>query len=491
MCNLFSDYAVATQLILGLSIVLVLVVEYIVERCRKQYPRTFVQFWFDSFKLCCGALVTHCYNVLCAYLLEQDADGDVDECAVYMIAFYYEATGITLVQMLNYGLVKFARRRYLLLYHRNGNEHTKCSKIWYWISYPGHYTFPEEPPEFTRKLLSDHDTQYGTTDDPSSAAQQQEQGNAEVSGSINDPENAENAQNRAESDSDSLDSQERLRQALGDRINPDDYKDQYDGTMGNITFLQTRLSSTRNKLLCIVFSICGGVICGLLAYYVLSYDSIAIDFLLGVFGVMAFATISVATWPVIWQSFSWVMIKVLERSMWTLFVWLQKSSFQEYSELIEFSDDVLEAVLYIAVIPLIIGTIMFWMFSNIARMNIPFIDIKSFATDVMAKFDISESLKVGIYSTLLYNSILWLPAELAILTWDSAGILLLMMVAVPAVVNAIVVLLLYLLLTDLDGRRKSEELKEPLLSSVGPMIGARETTMDGKDAENLPAVSNI
>lgn len=177
--------------------------------------------------------------------------------------------------------------------------------------------------------------------------------------------------------------------------------------------------------------------------------------------------------------------------MWTLFVWLQKSSFQEYSELIEFSDDVLEAVLYIAVIPLIIGTIMFWMFSNIARMNIPFIDIKSFATDVMAKFDISESLKVGIYSTLLYNSILWLPAELAILTWDSAGILLLMMVAVPAVVNAIVVLLLYLLLTDLDGRRKSEELKEPLLSSVGPMIGARETTMDGKDAENLPAVSNI
>jgi len=236
----------------------------------------------------------------------------------------------------------------------------------------------------------------------------------------------------------------------------------------------------------------GGVICGLLAYYVLSYDSIAIDFLLGVFGVMAFATISVATWPVIWQSFSWVMIKVLERSLWTLFVWLQKSSFQEYSELIEFSNDVLEAVLYIAVIPLIIGTIMFWMFSNIARMNIPFINIKSFATDVMAKFDLSESLKVGVYSTLLYNSILWLPAELAILTWDSAGILLLMMVAVPAVVNAIVVLLLYLLLTDLDGRRKSEELKEPLLSSVGPVIGAPEKTMDGKDVEsNLPAVSNI
>lgn len=189
MCNLFSDYAVATQLILGLSIVLVLVVEYIVERCRKTYPRTFVQFWFDSFKLCCGALVTHCYNVLCAYLLEQDADG-VDECAVYMIAFYYEATGITLVQMLQYGIVKYSRRRYLLLYRRNNNEHTVSSKIWYWISYPGHYTFPDEPPEFTRKLLSDQDNQYGATTD------NDQNGAADANGSINNPE----AQNRSDSD---------------------------------------------------------------------------------------------------------------------------------------------------------------------------------------------------------------------------------------------------------------------------------------------------
>jgi len=482
MCNLFSSYAVATQLCLGLSIVLVLVVEYIVERCRKQYPRTFVQFWFDSFKLCCGALVTHGYNVLCAYLLELNTDGSVDECAVYMIAFYYEATGITLVQMLQYGLVKYARRRYLLLFRRNDNEQTKCSQIWYWISYPGHYTFPDAPPEFTRKLLSDQDQQYGSTTDDHTAT--------DPSGSVN----ADNAQNRSE-DRDSADSQERLREALGDVANPADYKEdgQY-GNLGNITFLQTRLASTRNKLLCILFSIAGGVFCGLMAYYVLSYDSIAIDFMLGVFGVLMFATLSVATWPVIWQSFAWVMIKVLERSLWTLFVYTQKSSFIEYSNLIEFSDDVLEAVLYIAVIPLIIGTIMFWMFSNIARMNIPFIDIKNFASDVMSKFDLAESLKVGVYSTLLYNSILWLPAELAILTWDSAGILLLMMVAVPAVVNAIVVLLLYLLLNDIDGRRESEDLKEPLLNPSAHSSVNGAANMDAKDFPQSDldnSVSNI
>lgn len=155
-----------------------------------------------------------------------------------------------------------------------------------------------------------------------------------------------------------MDSQERLRRALGDAVNPEDYKDSYDGTMGNISFLQTRLASTQNKLICIFVSISGGVGVGVLSYYVLSYDSIAIDFMLGVFGTMMFATLTIATWPVIWQSFAWIMIKVFERSLWTLFVYCQKSSFQEYSELIEFSNDVLEAALYIAVIPLVIGTIM-------------------------------------------------------------------------------------------------------------------------------------
>jgi len=106
--------------------------------------------------------------------------------------------------------------------------------------------------------------------------------------------------------------------------------------------------------------------------------------------------------------------------------------------------------LCILLIPMVIGMLMFWMFSNIARMNIPFIDVKKFASDVMAKFNLKEALKVGIYSTLLYNSILWLPAELAILTWESAGILFLMMVIVPTIANAICVLFLYLLLSDID-----------------------------------------
>lgn len=248
----------------------------------------------------------------------------------------------------------------------------------------------------------------------------------------------------------------KLREELGDvPINPADYKDiheEYHGAMiGNITFLQTRLASTRNKILCVAFSVIGAVIAGILSYFVLDYHSYWIDVMLGICALLMFATLSVATAPVIWQSFSWVMIKVFERSLWTLFVYSQKSSFVEYSKLIEFSDDVLEAVLYIAVIPMIIGMIMFWMFSNIARMNIPFIDVKKLnASDALARFDFKESLKVGVYSTLLYNSILWLPAELAILSWESAGLLFLMMVIVPAVVNAILVLVLYLLLSGMD-----------------------------------------
>jgi len=454
MCNLWTGYAVAVQLCLGLSIILVLVVEYIIERCRKKFPRTFVQFWFDSFKLCCGAMVTHGYNVLCAEILGSTSDS-VDECAVYMIAFYYEATGITLVQMLQYGVTKYARRKYLQIYHKNGNKVTLCSNIFYWISYPGHYTFRDKPLESARKLLSDTDdstpnnNQYGSTNDP-----------INNNGSINN--NGDNTQirkhHRQKSD------EERLREELGDVVNPDDYKyhsnqsvdDPYNGMMlGNISFLQTRLASTRNKILCITFSIIGAVLTGILSYFVLDYHSIWIDVMLAICALLMFATLSVATAPVIWQSFAWVMIKVFERSLWTLFVYSQKKSFIQYSEMITFSDDVMEAVLYIAVIPMIIGMIMFWMFSNIARMNIPFIDVKKFASDVMARFDFKESLKVGVYSTLLYNSILWLPAELAILTWESAGMLFLMMVIVPAVSNAILVLVLYLLLSDMDDKNSS------------------------------------
>eukprot|EP01083_Nonionella_stella_P296995 1008802_1 len=408
MCNLWTGYAVAVQLCLGLSIIIVLIVEYVVERCRKPFPRTFVQFWFDSFKLCCGAMVTHGFNVLCAMILATESSS-TDECAVYMIAFYYEATGITLVQMLQYGLVKYSRRKYLEIYHNNQDSQTLCSKIFYWISYPGHYTFRDKPLESAKKLLADTDSpppniNYGTT--------AQEHGS--LNSKWNKPQNRKHKVSHKRQKSDD----ERLREELGDVINPSDYKYissqsdvDYNGLMiGNVTFLQTRLSSTRNKILCVSFSLIGAGMAVILSYYVLDYHSIWIDVMLGICALLMFATISVATAPVIWQSMSWVLIKVFERSLWTFFVYSQRTSFIKYSEMISFSDDVMEAILYIAIIPMIIGMAMFWMFSNIARMNIPFIDVKKFASDVMARFDLKEAMKVGVYSTLLYNSILWLPA---------------------------------------------------------------------------------
>eukprot|EP01084_Bolivina_argentea_P272648 464279_1 len=479
MCNLWTSYAVAVQLCLGLSIILVLVVEYVVERCRKPFPRTFVQFWFDSFKLCCGAMVTHGFNVLCASILGS-ANADVDECAVYMIAFYYEATGITFVQMLQYGLVKYARRKYLEIYYHNSQRPSTCSNIWYWISYPGHYTFQDKPLESARKLLSDTDSpppnrQYGAT-------------NADDA-SINNK-----AQSRTHHRQKSDD--ELLREELGDVINPEHYKYvsnqsdiDYNGMLiGNITFLHTRLASTRNKILCVLFSIVGAVGAGFLSYFVLDYHSMWIDVMLAVCAMIMCATLSVATAPVIWQSASWVMIKFVERSLWTLFVYSQMQSFVEYAQLIAFSDDVMEAILYIAIIPMIIGMVMFWMFSNIARMNIPFIDVKKFASNVMARFDLKEALKVGVYSTLLYNSILWLPAELAILSWESAGMLFLMMVIVPAVANAICVLFLYLLLSDIDDNAsfmKDRHNREEESGSIGGIVSSSEERSENKKSPLL------
>eukprot|EP01084_Bolivina_argentea_P065920 120175_1 len=122
--------------------------------------------------------------------------------------------------------------------------------------------------------------------------------------------------------------EELLREELGDVINPNDYKynEEYNGVMvSNISFLQTRLNSTRNIILIASFSLIGAGAVGVVSYYVLEYDEIWIDILLGLCALLMIATLCIATAPVIWQCISWVMIKTIERSLWTLFVYSQRT----------------------------------------------------------------------------------------------------------------------------------------------------------------------
>ncbi|ETO20965.1 hypothetical protein RFI_16243 [Reticulomyxa filosa] len=179
--------------------------------------------------------------------------------------------------------------------------------------------------------------------------------------------------------------------------------------------------------------------------------------ILGLYAIAMFATFGTATNPCLWQTLSWVSIKAGERGVWTGFVYLLRKDFRHYASIISFSDNRAEAILYIAVLPLLFGASTLILFSNIARMHIPFVNIKvlcccclhEFASDIMAQFDMKEALKVGIFSTLVYNGILYLVAAIALRSWRATAILLLMMVVVPVLTCAIFTLFLWVLLKDM------------------------------------------
>lgn len=389
MCNIFSDYAVTVQLVLGFSIIFVLVVEYIIERFRKDRPRSLIQFWFDSFKLCCGALVSHGFNVWVAYILA-DSNRDVDECAVYTIAFYYEATGVTVVQMFQYGLVKYTRRKYLELYHKHNGVWYLSTKIFFWISYPGHYTTPEDNPTAAAERSRFLQISQNNNNDPKETTALMSGNNDtgryntqaldhSLSGAASGSNEANN-QTSGTGNRNVLSDEAILAHNMGD-----DYSD-FDGLMddnsrdfyrnvGNITFLQTRMKNPLYLAILVVATIVGTILVCLFSWYTLGYDWYII-ILIAICAILLFITLGICTPACLWQTTSWVCIKIVERSLWTVFVYVQKNDFITYSELISFGNDVLEAVLYIAIIPLILGIMMFWAFSQIARMNIPFVDIK-------------------------------------------------------------------------------------------------------------------
>ncbi len=200
---------------------------------------------------------------------------------------------------------------------------------------------------------------------------------------------------------------------------------------------------------------------------------------MAIIGLCAFVlvlTVCVANAPCKWQSFTWVLIKVIERSLWTFFAWVLADDFKEYSRKIQLDSAKLESILFIAVIPLILGVIMFILYSNIARMKIPFVNVENFTSNVMAKFDFREGLKVGLVSTGVYNSILYLAAAVALREERAAVVLFLFMVIVPGACACCVLCFLWFLLKEkkevepkrsLTPRKSSQELISPMVQREG------------------------
>jgi len=130
-CTLTNSFGQAIQVLLAFLVLIVLSIEYLYEflvaQCRKKPPkRDAVQFWFDVFKISCGAALSHAFNVLVAMFLSTKSEKG-DECALYALAFVYETSGVPFVQLLTYCVIKFAETR------------AGISNWWKAVSRPGLY----------------------------------------------------------------------------------------------------------------------------------------------------------------------------------------------------------------------------------------------------------------------------------------------------------------------------------------------------------------
>jgi len=130
-CTLTNSFGQAIQVLLAFLVLIVLSVEYAWEildaQCRKKPPkRDAIQFWFDVFKISCGAALSHAFNVLVAMFLSTKSEKG-DECALYALAFVYETSGVPFVQLLTYCVIKFAETR------------AAISTWWEAVSRPGLY----------------------------------------------------------------------------------------------------------------------------------------------------------------------------------------------------------------------------------------------------------------------------------------------------------------------------------------------------------------
>ena len=88
------------------------------------------------------------------------------------------------------------------------------------------------------------------------------------------------------------------------------------------------------------------------------YIDVSIAFL---FFVFLFST-AIAPVSSLWQTMEWVIVKMFEKTIWSLFAMAQASVFSTWSKQMSTGDPSLDAWLYIAVIPIIMNTFMFFMF---------------------------------------------------------------------------------------------------------------------------------
>lgn len=112
------------------------------------------------------------------------------------------------------------------------------------------------------------------------------------------------------------------------------------------------------------------------------------------------------------------------------------------------SDTKLEAILYIAVGPIVLNVFMFLMYSRIGRLNLPCLHINN--ANAINYFDLSEAMSVGINAMLAVNITLYVIALVVLRTLRAAIVLSLSMVAAPCILAILVLLIMWRVLPNKD-----------------------------------------
>jgi len=409
-CTVSGSAGTVVQIALAVLVSFVLLFEYLVEFLSSKLSpdssssqcRSFRTFWFDSYKICAGALVSHMFNIVVTLYIGSTTS-TADQCAVYALAFFYEACGVPFVQLLQYGLIQYALKMAKSEDHRLS---AGCKSRWNYISKPGIYgnnRYPVDDCIHCRRCEREDKVTY------------------------------------------------------------------------------CKIAAI--MLILIALSV-GAALLGSQIYSSVEYVVVSIGFLAFVF---LFST-AIAPISSLWQTTAWIVVKCLEKSMWTLFAMAQASYFADWSTMMGTGNSELDAWLYIAAIPIVMNAFMFFMFSRISRLKLPCFapkyaekidkarvknerrisrnsskqkegvplsqpldplqiqhsspDLELSTSSLKAPFDQSEALKVGVVFMLIINSVLLVIAcgFLAVQgALDSIWVLLLSMIVVPVACSLVMI----------------------------------------------------
>ena len=88
------------------------------------------------------------------------------------------------------------------------------------------------------------------------------------------------------------------------------------------------------------------------------YVDASIGFLVAIFLVSTM----IAPISSLWQTMEWVLVKMLEKTIWSIFAMAQAKLFGEWSKDMSTGDSTLDAWVYLAIVPIIMNAFMFFMF---------------------------------------------------------------------------------------------------------------------------------